>query len=886
MNESKKIQNDDLIQAWLHLDNMLRASDVNQNALGRRGSLFGSNNSLLPDFRRKRHRKVINTSNLGHVNQTLPLDDSSIASLRMSQDISRAAVPGKNVIPLRERRASNSLNKTTMIPRRYLPTGGKPPGLNSILDSSITGKKTMNQTFVSNCGNETKTEGDIEIRSIPRSYIQELYLAKCRDFDMESLDMQANRFVEKIKSTCKHRVFSLREMQLGLESAKAISKILSENFYFTHVDISKNNFGDKGIAILTEGIAKNSTIVKLNIASNALSPKGADLVFSSLLNHKSLAFLNISSFEGLNRNRLGTTGVTTLEKVLGQNPVLQFLDLSATALTLDGLSYICKGLDQQMSGLSYLNLSNNIDLGPDAVIMLNKVMMKAPIIELNLSNTKLGDQGCMSFTQIFRAGRANISLEKLDISSNGITCVALIRFFDSLSKNLNLTKLNLSNNPLTGRGIGCIVSLLWDNTVLTHLEMNACKLEAMAGDFIASGIARNSTIEVLSLAKNILRDDGAKFLSGALGEHPSLKYLDLSSNSIKSEGGIAISHALKTNNVLTDLLLHDNSLGNDFGYVLTDALQTNKSIKRMTLQLNGINHRYRDEVEKILAVNLIAEKKNVLPKSKEEKEKLVNFQALRSSIEEEVNYNVYREKEVVKALETEEEEFRRCRVFETKKNEELEQILEELQEELGACDRERAALDLKNGEAHAIFQDLSRKLEQDLAHYRNAAYKFEQEIKDIIDSMGNNGIMMNGRIERKEKEAAEEKRRATLAEASFKAFEGKVVDLKKKVENMREDDKAKEEAFKLMIQQASPSPGGRLTRAKTLIDKGSKGNKGRGGTEDRKNAEPSTSKDRRGTTTAFAFNETSSPLAQERSRSNTNKPVLTRGLTTTIVLKK
>lgn len=102
----------------------------------------------------------------------------------------------------------------------------------------------------------------------------------------------------------------------------------------------------------------NNNIVHLDISSNDITPDGAYLIFELLVFHQGIVSLDISSHEGLHRNRIHNTGAMTLKTLLANNHILTILNLSGTALGSTGLEYLAAGVKGNYTLLS-LNIENN-----------------------------------------------------------------------------------------------------------------------------------------------------------------------------------------------------------------------------------------------------------------------------------------------------------------------------------------------------------------------------------------------------------------------------------------------------------------------------------------------------------------------------------------------
>lgn len=66
----------------------------------------------------------------------------------------------------------------------------------------------------------------------------------------------------------------------------------------------------------------NRSLIHLDVGSNGIGPEGFELLFVGLLHNFTLVSLDISSKDGLSRNRLGLKGAVRLGELLKLNPAI------------------------------------------------------------------------------------------------------------------------------------------------------------------------------------------------------------------------------------------------------------------------------------------------------------------------------------------------------------------------------------------------------------------------------------------------------------------------------------------------------------------------------------------------------------------------------------
>jgi hypothetical protein len=90
---------------------------------------------------------------------------------------------------------------------------------------------------------------------------------------------------------------------LGIAFADVLSFILTYSNKIAKLILSKNNLQDDGLSSLLDGLNQNLTLVHLDVSSNDISHRIGAKLFKIIERHCSLISLDISSREGINRNR-------------------------------------------------------------------------------------------------------------------------------------------------------------------------------------------------------------------------------------------------------------------------------------------------------------------------------------------------------------------------------------------------------------------------------------------------------------------------------------------------------------------------------------------------------------------------------------------------------
>ena len=580
-------------------------------------------------------------------------------------------------------------------------------------------------------------EDDAIVHSIGVADLKKIYERKCVDTKNDFNPNQLNYFIDKFNKKCKKKVFNMEDQNIGPNAALEIAELLVNNEHFIHLNLSKNSIGDYGARCIAGALRENTTIIHLDLSNNAIGHEGAAEIFEMLVENENIVSLKLNSVEGLNRNRIDVRGMRHITHCLQQNQVLQFLDLSGSSITTEGLAYLAEGLEVNKS-LASLNISDN-ELGPKCQPLI-KPLMVCNLIELDISNNKLGDTGLQLLINIFQQTSGTYSrLQTLNIGKNNITSFGATKIFDILSKNLTVKKLIMDENNLTGRGISSIVSLLFENSTLNHLSFYDCCLNYEGADALGTGLSRNFHINTLILGKNPLKDEGVKLLIAGIKDNSTITTLDLSGCKIQDEGAKLIAELITNNHVITKIDLKDNCIYDDGGLALVNAVRLNKRVTKLNLERNSMSYKYVQDIQRTIKSHGTELTRLAAASFVQEMEYLKEFENQKYAVAQEGKIFDMKQKEVNDEL--------------GYHNELLDQYREDEAEKLELLEDEYAQLLDETRQADRIKYDLEDKAQQLKAD-------MESEIHFIIFQTNTtfNEIEEFNRMIKKEKEATDQTR--------------------------------------------------------------------------------------------------------------------------------
>ena len=451
--------------------------------------------------------------------------------------------------------------------------------------------------------------------------IQLIYKAKCKDSSIPMLPEQMYRFYDFCERNIKDRKFDMQKSGLGPAAATEIARLLRNNFHYAQLELGRNTLTDKGAVTLVKTLSKSINLVHVGLSSNDISPEGGAAIFRALTDNQSITSFDISSHEGLNRNRLAAPGCEPLVTFFRENLILAHLNLAGTAIGPDGLEYLSAGLRGNQSLLT-LNLANNGLIGK-AIEPFSRSIVGTRLKHLDLASNKLGPAGAECIGRMIQGGFDGFCpLTHLDLSRNEITQAGAGRVYLAVGRNTILKSLSLEGNPLGPSSNLDLYNCLAENRVLTSLNLSSCDLRSDGITVIAEGLVRNHSLLTLNLAWNALEDPGAYSISNGLGRNDTLKTLDLSSNRIRDQGGTSICDGLRNNRCLETIIMQDNNFHDPTGMMLVEVTRVSRSLLRVNLKFNPINLKYISEINDNLVGNRQSLRKSQMPLLKNEIKRL------------------------------------------------------------------------------------------------------------------------------------------------------------------------------------------------------------------------------------------------------------------------
>lgn len=247
-------------------------------------------------------------------------------------------------------------------------------------------------------------------------------------------------------------------------------------------------------------------------------------------------------------------------------------------------------------------------------------------VRANFLNDKSADQLAIFLSQ-------DISLQKLYLDKNSISCNGCINIMTALKQNTTLKVLSISNNKIGRSGLFAIADVLAENKTLEYLYIDNNKLTSDSTINIFDKLCTNSSLKEISISVNtvdeiiglakmlelnttltglrlincIFSGEMINIFSDAISTNNSLKHLTMYNCEVMHDGIKIFSECLSKNSSISDLYLCIDFASCDDIQLIINAISINTSITKlylMSLSSNSIQCKFiQTELAKSLKTN-------------------------------------------------------------------------------------------------------------------------------------------------------------------------------------------------------------------------------------------------------------------------------------------
>mmetsp|Transcript_3937 Transcript_3937/g.4537 ORF Transcript_3937/g.4537 Transcript_3937/m.4537 type:complete len:971 (-) Transcript_3937:1477-4389(-) len=206
------------------------------------------------------------------------------------------------------------------------------------------------------------------------------------------------------------------------------------------------------------------------------------------------------------------------------------------------------------------------------------------VVELNLSDSGLGDDGLACIAEALRGNESLVQL--ILCGSDSITPAGIVILGECITHNRALTNLNLDFVAVEDSGAHALASALKVNTCLNCLSLSNSDITDIGARSLSSALEVNSTLTHLNLEYNEICCTGMCCIGDALAKNTSLGYLNVGYNNVGNEGAKSLASALIVNSSLLQVNLSVNRVGTVGMQALAQSLTRNSSLLSLGLAFN------------------------------------------------------------------------------------------------------------------------------------------------------------------------------------------------------------------------------------------------------------------------------------------------------------
>uniref|UniRef100_A0ACB8G3T8 Uncharacterized protein n=1 Tax=Sphaerodactylus townsendi TaxID=933632 RepID=A0ACB8G3T8_9SAUR len=364
-----------------------------------------------------------------------------------------------------------------------------------------------------------------------------------------------------------------------------LASALSSNQTLTELNLNNNELGDSGVEKLCKGLMNSSCKLEKLWLQNCNPELGTCCRESPFCDRAKPSLTDPHTGD----NRLGTSGAKVLcEGLLDPNCQLQKLHLDYCELSARNAEDLSSVLHTKTS-LIELNLSNN-KLGDAAVKQLcgglldsNCKMQSLQLENCRITAGSCGDLGtvlstkpslrelCIGENKIGDAGAAllcqgvlnpNCKVEKLWLWECDFSAASCKDLANVIRTKESLKEMSLIGNDLKDEGMEHLCEGLKDpKAAIQSLWLRECGLTKACCKSVASVLSKNNSLKELQIGGNNLQDEGvAQICEGLMDPSCTLESIWLGNSELTSACCDKLATIIATSQCLTELEVSNNEL--------------------------------------------------------------------------------------------------------------------------------------------------------------------------------------------------------------------------------------------------------------------------------------------------------------------------------------
>ncbi|XP_052438933.1 NLR family, CARD domain containing 5 [Carassius gibelio] len=305
---------------------------------------------------------------------------------------------------------------------------------------------------------------------------------------------------------------TLKQCNISVSNVVSLCNKLGSFSYVTHVDLSKNSLGNKGLKKILELLPKLGMIQELNVSENGVDMDGMVMLAAALCNQKNLRKVDASEN--------------------GKEKLLLWLDTSRR--------HSSRQLTSNVTGIHLhkkLSLTHS-DIKPVYMTKLCKQLVKCEnLLDIEFSHLKLSNESVEKLMLILpeMSSLQLLNISHVDLSTNG--ALSLIR---SLADCQRVTAVELRHQA------EAFIKFVPDKAEAAICKLTEYKLCKSNVEKLSRILENCPRLSELDLSYNFLRDEGVKCFVDYLPKLKISSSVSLTGNQITQVGALHLVNSMNT----------------------------------------------------------------------------------------------------------------------------------------------------------------------------------------------------------------------------------------------------------------------------------------------------------------------------------------------------
>ena len=437
----------------------------------------------------------------------------------------------------------------------------------------------------------------------------------------------ATRVIAALSNSTSLNIIEIENYNINDKNVDKLAAVLHHNPQLQELHLKRNKIETNNVIKIIKALHSVVTLTKFSLCYDDITDEAADDIAAAIHSNTKLQELDVSGNDlrtgvikiavalqsivtltklNISNNNITCTAANAIAVAITHNTHLQEFIISGNGLGVLGAKMIARSLQKLLTLIKLIINNNNItDEAADDIAAAIHCNTKLQDLDVSGNDLRTG------VIKIAVALQSIVTLTKLNISNNNITCTAANAIAVAITHNTHLQEFIISGNGLGVLGAKMIARSLQKISTLTKLHIANTKISDEAVDDIAAAICCNTKLEELDVSRNDLRTEGVTKIAVALQRIVTLTKLNLSNNNVTSPAANAIAVAITHNTHLQEFFISRNDLGVSGAKVIARSLQKLSMLTKLYIANTSIRDGAVDDIAAAVSCNIYLQEFNI-----------------------------------------------------------------------------------------------------------------------------------------------------------------------------------------------------------------------------------------------------------------------------------